>query len=109
MTDHHLPEPRSAAERNELVRLANIYSWDIPPEEAILFPHRLLLRVMDIGTLEDLIAMESRLSRDRLRSVLRSAAIGSLRPKSWTFWHYRLGLVEPGRECPPMPKQRIAA
>lgn len=89
-------------------QLAATYSWDMKIDEARLWPFRLLRRVMDVGTLEDIVAMEISFGHDELKRALSTAEAGSLRPKSWTFWHYRLGLVKPGAACPPMPARRTA-
>ena len=92
----------------EFRRLAQIYSWDMRLEEAIKWPERLLRRVMDIGTLQDIVSMENKIGRKPLVEALRNAEIGALRPKSWTFWHYRLGIVKIGEECPPYPVRKFA-
>ncbi len=94
--------------RDEFQRLARKYSWDMRAEEALAWPYRLLRRVMDIGTLEDITSMEQVMGREVLTDALTSAEIGALRPQSWAFWHYRLGLVEPGGRCPPYPVRRFA-
>lgn len=92
----------------EFERLAVAYSWDMRVDEARRWPHRLLRRVMDIGTLDDIVSMEARFGRDELTKALTTAEAGALRPKSWSFWHYRLGLVPPGAACPPLPVRRAA-
>lgn len=91
----------------EFNRLARIYSWDEKLDVARTWPQRLLLRVMDIGMLEDILALERVFGHEILTKLLAAAEIGSLRPKSWTFWHYRLGLVAPGEPCPPMPSSQF--
>ena len=92
----------------EYKRLAAIYSWDMGIEEARRWPGRLLRRVMDIGTLDDILSMERWIGRETLSEVLTTAEVGALRPQSWTFWHYRLGMIPPGAPCPPMPARRTA-
>lgn len=92
----------------EFRRLAQIYSWDMRIEEAVDWPERLLRRVMDIGTLEDIASMERTIGKPPLVAALTSAEIGALRPQSWSFWHYRLGLVEAGKECPAYPVRRLS-
>lgn len=99
--------PRKAERDRELDRLARIYSWDMKPDEARRWPHRLLRRVMDVGTLDDIVLMERHIGREELKRALDTAEIGSLRPKSWTFWHYRLGQTDPDAPCPPMPTRRM--
>jgi hypothetical protein len=94
--------------KNEFARLAQKYSWDMRADEAMKWPERLLRRVMDIGTLEDMISMENAIGRDSLAHALSNAEFGALRPQSWAFWHHRLGLVEKGGQLPPYPVRRFA-
>lgn len=96
------------ARARELERLARRYSWDMTMEEVPRWPHRLLRRVMDMGTFEDILSMEHNIGRDELTRALLTAEAGELRPKSWTFWHYRLGLVAYDMSCPPLPTRRSA-
>lgn len=107
-----MPIPLSGFDHDErgreFDRLARRYSWDMKIEEAHRWPDRLLRRVMDVGTLDDILSMERTFGRGDLKAALSTARIGAFRPKSWTFWHYRLGLVVPGQSCPPMPARRVA-
>lgn len=89
-------------------RLARTYSWDMPLAEAWNWPYRLLRRVMDLGTLDDIVAMEDAFGRDMLVQAIETAEAGAMRPQSWAFWHYRLRLVPFGDPCPPMPSRRVA-
>lgn len=103
------PEHLQQGERGrEFERLAATYSWDMRIDEARHWPYRLIRRVMDVGTLDDIVSMEASFGRDELANALATAEAGALRPKSWTFWHYRLGLVQPGAACPSMPTRRAA-
>lgn len=101
--------PFSSREGDHLfTRLARIYSWDMPEPEARNWPFRLIRRVMDLGTLEDIVAMEQVFGRGILVHAITTAEAGAMRPQSWAFWHYRLNLVQPGADCPPMPARRVA-
>jgi len=99
---------RDGKRGREFERLAAAYSWDMRIDEARRWPYRLMRRVMDVGTLEDIVSMEASFGRDELTKALATAEAGALRPKSWTFWHYRLGLVPPAATCPPVPARRSA-
>jgi len=92
----------------QIRRLAR-YIWWEPPEVAASAPARVIAQVMDMGTIEDIIAMERVLGLDTLREVLRSARPGWFRPASWAFWHYRLGLTDPSEPPPPMPRRTVGA
>jgi hypothetical protein len=74
--------------------LAKKYIWWKTPEEALLFPQRVIAQVMNIGDYSDVQAMSNDLGEDRLRQTLRAAEAGQFNPKSWSYWHYRLGLIK---------------
>lgn len=100
-------DPITPEHAREFDRLTRRYSWDLDAEEARQWPRRLLRRVMDMGTWDDILSMEQAFGHDLLVKTLVTTAIGGLRPKSWTFWHYRLGIVPPGADCPPLPTARM--
>ena len=118
-----IPDPRPSTDRLLASRLAadptlaeaakrwaRAYLWWATPEEVLRHqPARLVAQVMDTGTYEDVLALERLLGRELLRAVLARAQAGWLRPRSWAFWHYRLGLVAPGEPPPPPPARRIGA
>jgi hypothetical protein len=92
-----------------LKTLAARYVWWKTPEEAMLYPDRIAAQVMNLGTWDDLTAMVETTGEDYLREVLRRAEIGQLNPRSWHYWHYRLGLAEYGVvPVPPMPVRKTA-
>jgi len=87
-------------------RLVRRYGWDMSADDARQWRDRLIRRVMDVGTLEDMLSIERSVGHIELRRVLRDTPLGGLRPKSWSFWHYRLGVVPVASACPPMPTLR---
>lgn len=90
-----------------LERLAGKYIWWKSPAEAAAAPHRVIAQVMDIGDYADVQALADRFGDDRLRTCVRDAEIGQFSPRSWAYWHYRLGLAAPG-EIPPLPTRRTS-
>lgn len=88
--------------------MARRYVWDQSGAEALANPDRIVRRVMDLGTIDDAFDLEPFLGRDRLAEVLRSSPAGAMRPRSWAFWHHRLGLIAPNENPPPMPLRRLA-
>jgi hypothetical protein len=89
--------------------LAAKYVWWKTPDEAIQFPARVAAQVMNLGTFEDLTEMIDVAGEDYLRHVLRGLEAGQMDERSWTYWHLRLGLVEPGKQpVPQMPMRKIA-
>lgn len=99
-----VPPPRRHRKFPEPVRvLARRYIWWLPPEASLALPRRVVAQVMDIGTLGDCVTLQKYFSRAELRKTLRQAEAGWFRPRSWGYWHYRLGLTKWGAEPPPLP------
>ncbi|NNN22251.1 MAG: hypothetical protein HKL80_09660 [Acidimicrobiales bacterium] len=85
------------------------YIWWQDPHHSLLNPERLIAQVMDLGSLEDVHSLESVFSPDILRNVLQIAEPGWFRPKSWSFWHYRLMVIEVNEDPPVRPFRRYSA
>ena len=84
--------------------LARYMWWRLPDGS----PHpsvRLLAQVMDIGTWEDLCRIEATFDTETLAGVLAVAQPGWFRPQSWSYWHYRLGIIPTNEEPPPPPRR----
>ena len=96
-----------AAYAEQLKAFAKTYIWWKTPEEAVLYPHLVIARVMDIGTWEDVTLLMEMIPEHGLRERLREAEAGQFRPQSWSYWHYKLGVVERGADVPPLPKRRF--
>lgn len=91
----------------ELRRLAIRYGWDMTAEDAAARPRRILLRTLDIGRWEDVLSVEAQLGKAGVRRLIETAPVGSLSPRSWSFWQYRLGLVAPGATVPERPRRDV--
>jgi hypothetical protein len=61
---------------------------------------------MDIGDYADVQLLSDRIGEATLREVLRTIEAGQLNARSWAYWHYRLGVCEPG-EVPPLPARHF--
>jgi hypothetical protein len=83
------------------------YIWWQTPEEAALRPRRVMAQVMDLGTFADVCDLEKVAGPDALADVIRHAEPGWFSPRSWHFWHRRLGLASAGA-VPAMPVRRFA-
>ncbi|HEY6236568.1 MAG TPA: hypothetical protein VIW69_15825 [Candidatus Elarobacter sp.] len=70
-------------------------------------PRRVLAQVMDIGDYGDVLRVLENLGEEPLRDVLAHAEAGWFKPRSWSYWHYRLGVVDPGGPIPPLPKRAL--
>jgi ribulose bisphosphate carboxylase small subunit len=84
--------------------MAARYIWWEPPERAIQRPRRVIALVMEMGDYDDVERVSRALGEDGLRDALEHAEAGEFRARSWHFWHYRLGLSQPG-QVPPMPRR----
>ena len=90
-----------------LQRFARKYVWWKKPEEAIAHPDRIVAQVMNIGDYDDVQSLVHQADLPYLREVLMHAEAGQFDARSWTYWHYRLGLSDPG-EVPALPQRRLA-
>lgn len=86
---------------------ASRYIWWKTPDEAVAFPQRVIAQVMNIGDFEDMQALAAQLGDEVLRDVIAHAEAGQFSPRSWTYWHYRLGLAEVD-QVPPLPVRRFS-
>lgn len=86
--------------------LARTYIWWKTPDEAVAMPERVIAQVMNIGDYADVQWMVAVLGDDLLRTVLNSAEAGQFNERSWTYWHYRLGVARMD-EVPPLPVRRF--
>jgi hypothetical protein len=89
-----------------LERLARRYVLWKPPEEALSQPQRIVAQVMNLGDYDDVQALVHGMGSTCLRQVLTNAEAGQFDARSWTYWHYRLGLSAPG-EVPALPERKI--
>jgi hypothetical protein len=89
-----------------LTKLATKYVWWKTPREAIEMPERVVAQAMNIGSYDDVLQLAEETGDDYLREVISRAEVGQFNERSWSYWHYRLGLASLGT-VPPMPKRRL--
>ena len=70
-------------------------------------PERVVAQVMDIGDFDDVQALADAVGDEYLRRVILHAEAGMFSGRSWAYWHYRLGLANPGDDLT-MPTRRVA-
>jgi hypothetical protein len=97
---------RTAKFETFLHEMAQKYIWWKTPAEAVKFPARVVAQVMELGDIRDNERLIELAGRPHLRDILTHAEAGWFSPRSWHFWHYRLGLSAPG-EVPPLPERKI--
>lgn len=93
-------------DRDAVKPFARKYVWWKTPDEAVRYPQRVAAQVMNIGDYDDVLALIRLVGNTYLREVIADAEIGQFNARSWHYWHYRLGLAEPG-EVPPLPNRRF--
>lgn len=92
---------------DQLKFFAKKYIWWKSPDEAVEQPERVISQVMDIGDYDDTQSLIALVGNETLKDVLAHAQAGWFRPRSWHYWHYRLGLSTLGT-VPELPKRRFA-
>lgn len=93
---------------NSLLRQwAAKYIWWKTPEDALRAPDRIMAQVMELGDYDDVLQLVDEAGEDALSRVLQHADAGQFSPKSWAYWHYRLGLAKP-LQLPEMPRRKVA-
>ena len=104
----YAPERFDSTERDLLRRWAAKYIWWKTPDEAMRWPMRIIAQVMNLGEFDDVLQLIEVFGLDVLRQVLHSAEVGMFTPRSWHYWHYRLGLVAPDDQVPALPARRVS-
>jgi len=94
------------ATRALLRRLAAKYVWWKTADDALRQPRRIAAQVMNLGDYADVQQLAEQVGDDYLREVVRTAEAGEFDARSWTYWHYRLGLAALG-EVPRIPVRRL--
>ena len=95
-------------DNNEALKLlARRYIWWKSPDEAVREPRRVIAQVMNLGDWDDVETMRQRLGDAALRDALTHAEAGQFNARSWTWWHYRLGLAGMD-QVPPLPVRLFA-
>jgi len=89
-----------------LKSLASKYVWWKTPDEAVSMPQRVIAHVMNIGDYADVQALADQVGDDVLRDVLSHAEAGQFNERSWSYWHYRLGLASVD-QVPALPVRRF--
>jgi hypothetical protein len=86
----------------DLLPFAARYIWWKTAAEAVRYPAQVIAQVMNIGTYADVQKLRAVTDDQTLAHVLTHAEAGQFNPKSWHYWHYRLGLADL-EQVPPLP------
>ena len=96
---------KSDAAKTYIAELGRKYIWWEPIGD---HPHpedRILAQAMDLGTYDDIIALEQNVGKRRLVEIMYRAEPGWLSDRSWEFWRGRLSLAA-GGTIPNEPPRR---
>lgn len=86
-----------------LRQLARKYLWWKLPDGSPPSARRVIAQVMNIGDFSDVAGLIEAVGEEAFRNVLLSAEPGELSERSWAYWHYRLRMITPDEEPPPLP------
>ena len=87
---------------------ATRYIWWKSADIAISQPERIIAQVMELGDFNDVQKLLALVGEDTFREVITHAEAGLFSPKSWYYWHYRLGLCKSDDPIPQMPKRKLS-
>ena len=90
---------------DQIRHLASRYIWWQSPEEVMSQPDRLIAQSMNLGDYADVQYMVNAIGTGPLLKALSSAQAGQFNPRSWHYWHYRLGLRSSKESLPALPKR----
>ena len=85
-----------------LDKLASRYVWWNSPEWAYEHPDIFLSNVMNLGNWDDIQSLRQAVGDRVLKQVLRAAPAGYFHPRSWDYWHVKLGI----KPIPALPKRK---
>ena len=85
----------------ELEEVARRTVWFQSPAEALGDPVHFIAHVLTYGTHADVKVLRRSVSDEELREALDRAPAGVFDPRSWTYWHLKMGRYPP----PPLPKR----
>ena len=111
MADPAHDPPASARDRGSLDTLleplaARLIWWQ-PVDQSLADPDRVIAQVLELGTFEEGEQLRQALGDGRLARVLQQAEPGWFSPRSWTYWHRKLGLA-PSGPVPPLPRRQFS-
>jgi len=77
--------------------------WFEPPATELADPMRFMAYAMSHATPEDMRIIRRYVSDEDFREALDHAPPGIIDPRSWNYWHLKLGRYPP----PPLPRRQF--
>lgn len=78
----------------EVLNVARRVVWFKAPEDTLKNPIHFLAHVMTFGTIEDIAALDNIVGPAEWKEVLEHAPPGVFDPRSWAYWHVRMGYTK---------------
>lgn len=88
---------------DQIRHLASRYIWWQSSEEVMSQPERLIAQIMNLEDYADVQCMVNAIGTAALCSVLSKVQPRQFNPRSWAYWHYRLGLRSTQENLPALP------
>lgn len=88
-----------------LRQLARKYIWWKLPDGSLPSARRVIAQVMNIGDFADVTDLIKAVGEEAFRNVLLTSEPGELSERSWAYWHYRLRMIAPDEDPPPLPSR----
>lgn len=89
---------------SELCAISERIVWFERPEIALQNPVRFITYAMRYATHQDMEVIRKYVDDEVLKEVLRRAPAGIIDPRSWAYWHVKMGIFPP----PPLPERRFS-
>jgi hypothetical protein len=105
--DQQQREPDRPGADEALSAMARRYLWWEHGRADAVPRRRVIAQLMNVGDYDDVLRMLDLLGEVPFRDALAHAQAGWFNPRSWSYWHLRLGLRKPGERTPPLPLRRI--
>jgi hypothetical protein len=97
---------KSDAAKRFIAELGRKYIWWDPVGDDPHSEDRIVAQAMDLGTFNDIIALEEHIGKSRLVEVMLQAEPGWFSDRSWEFWRGRLSFLT-GVAIPEEPPRRV--
>lgn len=91
-----------------ICQMAEKYVWWKTPQETLEDKRHFLAQIMTFATFEDCFRLFKYYGEEAFIDAIVNPSVGVFNEKSWHFWHYRLNLVNDGKDIPPLPKRDLS-
>ena len=108
MATRSLPHGDQSADE-VIAALAPKYVWWPLEGTEAQRKRRILAQIMNLGTYDDILAVEAVIGREVLVDAMAHAEAGGFSPRSWDFWRGRLSLYSDASIAASQPRRSFEA